>query len=258
MLKNYTIETEKNPFNAPTFYVEYTDSTMNDARIIATQGVQEGTCIRTDAQSLGRGRVQGRVWDSTAGESVLTTTILKRPIIAGFTLRVGLAVARTIESFLPPAVKLQVKWPNDVLFEGKKLSGILCESADGIIYIGVGINWAQQKFLPPLDTKASSIAILCKQFDIAELPPIQEVLQRYLENLKIVLEEKNWHAEVTKRLYLRNERFDFLPGDPTTSTTIHGIIKGIGESGELIFLEDENQEKGSLAKMHRFFSGELC
>lgn len=258
MFKNYIIETDQNPFKATTYYVERTDSTMNDARIIALQGAIEGTCIRTDAQDLGRGRISGRVWNSTAGESILTTTILKRPIVAGFTLRVGLAVARTIESFLPSEVKLQVKWPNDVLFKGKKLSGILCESSDGILYVGVGINWAQQNFIPPLDAKASSLAILCKKFNLIELPPLQEVLQRYLENLKIVLEEEDWHAEVTKRLYLRNERFDFLPGDPSTSTPIHGIIKGIGESGELIFLEDENPEDGSPAKMHRFFSGELC
>jgi len=256
---NYETLPVANPFGAPVYYVAETDSTMRLARELAAGGAEDGTAIRAGFQSAGRGRVEGRVWDASAGQNLLCTVILRRPPIRGFTLRVGLAVARTFARFLPPEMEPRVKWPNDVLVQGKKVSGILCEGDGSALYVGTGLNVAQRSFAPALAAKAASLATLIPD---AEAPDPNDVLAAYLEELREALSADDWHERVGQLLLYRGERVRFLQGDPAREEWLDGTVEGIGPDGELLFTPVAPPGEGPAvpaccAGTLRLFSGEI-
>jgi BirA family biotin operon repressor/biotin-[acetyl-CoA-carboxylase] ligase len=112
--------------------VEWHDSlpsTMDLAHTRAAEGAAHGTAVAARVQTAGRGR-RGRTWHSPAGG--LWMSVVCRPAdaegVEHLSLRVGLAVAETIERLFPDLPRLTVKWPNDLLLGGRKLAGILCEA----------------------------------------------------------------------------------------------------------------------------------
>jgi BirA family biotin operon repressor/biotin-[acetyl-CoA-carboxylase] ligase len=119
------------------------DSTSAQARRLAEAGEPGPLWIAAERQSAGRGR-RGKVWQSGSGN--LAATLLLRPqapaaVIGQLSFAAALAVAETASHFAPRAV-ITVKWPNDVLAEGRKLSGILLESGPNWLAIGIGLNLA--------------------------------------------------------------------------------------------------------------------
>ena len=244
-----------NAFGAPVFRVTETDTTMEDAKILAARGEADGTAVFADFQRRGRGRIEGRSWESRIGDNLLCTVILRRKASPGFTLQVGLAVARTFDSFLPEGAVTAIKWPNDVLFRGKKLSGILCENAGDIIAIGTGFNIGSRAFPEEISLKATSLALILDEKGLS-VPSREEVLERYLENLKRALIDDRWREAVSEKLYRRGERIDFLSGDPGRHELITGVIEGIDASGELLFRPDEKERAGETGIL-RLFSGEF-
>jgi BirA family biotin operon repressor/biotin-[acetyl-CoA-carboxylase] ligase len=144
---------------------------MADARDLAAGGAPDGTAVYADYQSAGRGRVEGRVWESLPAENLLCTVLLRRAPATGFTLRVGLAVARTFDAFLPPGMETSIKWPNDVVFRGKKLAGVLCENDGSTLYAGTGLNIAQRDFPAGLAGRAGSLAEYSTKSRTRRTPP---------------------------------------------------------------------------------------
>ena len=124
------------------------DSTNEEARRIAAAGDQQPVWIIAERQTAGRGR-RGRTWESPPGN--LAATLLIRPArpaaeCAQLSFVAAIAAHEAISSFAPDA-NIAVKWPNDVLVNGKKIAGILLESAStGTVpewlAIGIGINLA--------------------------------------------------------------------------------------------------------------------
>ena len=120
------------------------DSTNRLALQLAREGAAEGTVVFADCQTEGRGRLQ-RVWQSPPGCNLYVSFLL-RPAIAPadaarITLMAGVAVAEMISFFCPEGVGL--KWPNDVLIRGRKVSGILTEmkmtgGALDAVVVGIG------------------------------------------------------------------------------------------------------------------------
>ena len=127
------------------FEVRHYDSigSTNDAAMrLAREGAAHGTVVHADEQTAGRGRLS-RHWQSPPGNLYLS--IVLRPDVAvtrygeiGFVA--ALAVADTIETMLPNQLRTTLKWPNDVLLRGGKISGILLETDDGILILGIGVN----------------------------------------------------------------------------------------------------------------------
>lgn len=125
-------------------------STNDEAVARAEAGAPEGTVIRALRQEAGRGR-RGRGWDSPAG-NVYSSTILRPPVppaeAAQLSLVTALAVADMAVPLLGADHRVAIKWPNDVLVDDAKISGILLESAVGEaglvghVVIGVGVNVA--------------------------------------------------------------------------------------------------------------------
>ena len=120
------------------------DSTQDLARLAAGQGADQGWTIVTDFQRGGRGR-QGRSWVAPPGEALLFSTILRPPIdvLPLLPLLAAVTVAGGIE--VSTGAVADLKWPNDVLFNGKKLAGILIERPPGpSVVLGVGVNVNQR------------------------------------------------------------------------------------------------------------------
>lgn len=141
------------------------DSTNEEARRLAASGERGPIWLRADSQTAGRGR-RGRAWESPAGN--LAATLLIGPgkpasECAQLSFVTAIAAADTASSFAPNT-EIKVKWPNDVLANGRKLSGILLESASGgdgaltFLAIGIGINLAH--FPPDTEFPATSLAAL--------------------------------------------------------------------------------------------------
>ena len=190
----------ENAFGAPVWHIRETASTMDDAKVLAAQGASDGTAIYADYQRSGRCRVEGRVWESAAGENLLCTVILRRKAVPGFTLRVGLAAARAFDGFLPEGLHTAIKWPNDVLLGGKKLSGILCEASGDVIEVGTGFNLGQRSFPSEREARATSLSLALAGSGLP-LPTRGAFLARYLRCLREALAEADWAASVSARLW---------------------------------------------------------
>jgi|Deesub1362A_J573_1020465.scaffolds.fasta_scaffold00108_86 BirA family biotin operon repressor/biotin-[acetyl-CoA-carboxylase] ligase len=126
-------------------FLSRTGSTQDEARSLARGGAPEGTVVVAETQTTGRGRL-GRRWFSPRGGlylSVLLRPSLRPREVLRLPLMTGVAVAEAIGRFV--AGSPQLKWPNDVLLEGRKVAGILCEldaEADRVhhVILGIGIN----------------------------------------------------------------------------------------------------------------------
>lgn len=138
------------------------DSTNTQAKRLGEEGVAHGTLVVTECQTAGRGR-RGRTWESPAGN--IYFTFLLRPQVevnraSMITLVSALALADAIEE--TTGLNARIKWPNDVVANGKKLCGILTESSTDLEYInyvvvGIGVNVNQASFPEEIADKASSL-----------------------------------------------------------------------------------------------------
>jgi BirA family biotin operon repressor/biotin-[acetyl-CoA-carboxylase] ligase len=117
------------------------DSTNSEARRLAEAGDPGPVWIVADRQTAGRGR-RGRVWQTQPGN--LAATLMLRPHgaqVAQLSFAAALAVSDMVAAFAPRAM-IAVKWPNDVLAEGRKIAGILLEAGPGWLAVGMGVNLA--------------------------------------------------------------------------------------------------------------------
>lgn len=109
--------------------------------LLAQSGLEEGIWLRAERQTGGRGRL-GRAWEGQEGNLYASTLVRRRPSdphLAGLALVAGVA-AHDALSRLAAATKLTLKWPNDILAEGAKLSGLLLEATGNAVVVGIGVN----------------------------------------------------------------------------------------------------------------------
>ncbi len=153
--------------------------------MLAGQGVPEGTWLRAERQSAGRGR-NGRVWESVAGNllcSGLVRLTPADPSPSGLALVAGLAAHDALATHAPGA-SLLIKWPNDIMADGAKLCGILLERRDDAVAVGFGINVAQA---PAIEGRATTC--------LAALAPVP-ALDSLWDNLASAFERRlaEWRA----------------------------------------------------------------
>jgi len=152
-------------FTGPVHYFETLGSTNDLAKALAAQGAPEGTVVVAEAQTSGRGRL-GRTWDAPPQAGLYVSLVL-RPMLPPMelpqiTLTTAVAVVRAVRRVagLAPGIK----WPNDLLLNGKKLGGILTEmetESDRIrhVVVGLGLNVNNPGFAPELAATATSLAL---------------------------------------------------------------------------------------------------
>ncbi len=136
---------------------------MDSAHELAQGGAAHGTAVRADRQTAGRG-TRGRNWESAEGG--LWLSVVARPertdALEALSVRVGLAVCAALELLCPVLPRLQVKWPNDIQLDGRKLAGILCEARWGggrcqWVVVGIGLN-VRNVIPAPLREVATALA----------------------------------------------------------------------------------------------------
>ena len=137
--------------------VAETGSTNDDLALLARDGAPEGSWLRAERQTAGRGR-QGRAWEPVEGNLYASTLVRLAPADpppATLSLVAAVALQEVVEAYAPDAL-VRIKWPNDLLADSAKLSGILLERAGDAVIVGFGVNLAGHP--RGLDRPATSIA----------------------------------------------------------------------------------------------------
>jgi BirA family transcriptional regulator, biotin operon repressor / biotin---[acetyl-CoA-carboxylase] ligase len=137
----------------PRRHLRETASTNDLARVLAAAGAPHGTLVTAGHQTAGRGR-QGRTWTAPPGQGLLLSLVVREadPLLP---LRAGLAVADLAGD------GARVKWPNDVLLDGRKVAGVLVESRpqEGWTVVGIGVNAAIDLADMPAELRATAASL---------------------------------------------------------------------------------------------------
>lgn len=182
-------------------YHEEIDSTNTRAKILAAQGCENGTIIIANMQTAGRGRM-GRNWVSAANKGLWMTVVSREdidPQLTGLiTLGASVAVVEAIKTVT--GIETQIKWPNDIVANGKKLCGILCEMSTeperiNYVIVGIGINVSHETidFPPEITEIATSLKQLHKS-----------------KNLRTITENTNLRNELASEILNRLEDVFFI------------------------------------------------
>lgn len=151
-----------NPLGGPLVHLSVTGSTNDRARELAAARAPHGTVVLAEEQTAGRGR-QGRSWVAPPGRAVTLSIVLRldAPVLELVPLSAAVAVCEACERVAP--VECAIKWPNDVLIEGRKAAGILIEARpqEGWAVLGVGLNvdTADSELDAEIREKATSLRI---------------------------------------------------------------------------------------------------
>ena len=220
-------------------YFDTIDSTNTKAQELAEKGYPSGTLVVADKQESGKGR-RGRSWVSPSGTGIFMTLMIKPDInpnnASMLTLVAALAVAKAITSVT--GEEAMIKWPNDIVVNGKKVCGILTEMNAQFDYInhivvGIGINVHNESFPEEISQMASSLMIEAggKRFHRAQI--IAETMSYFEQYYDTFLKTQDLSAlvrEYDELLVNRNKSVRVLdPKEP-----FDGKAMGITPKGELI------------------------
>jgi BirA family biotin operon repressor/biotin-[acetyl-CoA-carboxylase] ligase len=211
-------------FGNPHRHFRLTDSTNARARELAEAGAPHGTVVTAAEQTAGRGR-QGRIWIAPPGKALLYSAVL-RPLDERhllLPLAAPLAVCEAAEE-LAPGIECEIKWPNDIWVDGRKLAGVLIEAKprDGWAVIGVGLNLsiAPDEFPPDLRDTAISLFGSSEQ-----APTAAAALNRRLDR---------WVSADRADALSAWRRRDALRGREVAWDGGAGVADGIEDSGDLV------------------------
>jgi BirA family biotin operon repressor/biotin-[acetyl-CoA-carboxylase] ligase len=142
-------------------FFESIGSTMDEAALLAAAGAPAGTAVIAEEQTAGQGR-HGHVWHSEAGSGIYVSVVLRPKVgpeaLPVLTMALGLATAEAIARTTDLACDL--RWPNDVMLDGRKVAGILVQFLDGAAVAGIGVNVNHAAFPPELAGDATSLRIV--------------------------------------------------------------------------------------------------
>ncbi len=214
------------------------DSTNNEIKRRAEEGAPEGLLVIAQDQTAGRGR-RGRAWDSAKNEGIFMSLLLRPEIEPGnasmLTLVMGLAVRSALEEIC--GLNARIKWPNDVICDGKKICGILTEmSAEpdcvNYIVIGVGINVDNTEF--PKEVRSMATSVFKQTGEHFPRAKIIAACLRRFENYYAVFQKtqdlRELREEYNACLINCGREVRVLDSDRDDT----GIARGIDERGELI------------------------
>jgi BirA family transcriptional regulator, biotin operon repressor / biotin---[acetyl-CoA-carboxylase] ligase len=200
----------------PRVHLRLTDSTNERAKEIAAAGAPHGTLVTADEQSAGRGR-QGRAWTAPARSAVLMSLVVRR-LVPMLPLAAAMAICKAL-----PA-RCEIKWPNDIWLERRKLAGILVEGRpqEGWAVLGIGLNVTTDAFPPELADTATSLRLAgIDATTDSVLGSLVDSLDEWLE-----APDEAVLAAWRERDALRGERVRWAGGEGTSA--------GIDETGALI------------------------
>jgi|YelNatPaOPRAMG01_1025707.scaffolds.fasta_scaffold15286_4 BirA family biotin operon repressor/biotin-[acetyl-CoA-carboxylase] ligase len=216
------------------------DSTMTEAQRLAAEGCPHLTAVVAEEQTAGRGR-HGRAWHSARGEGLYVTVVLRLDLgpedLPAITLALGLATAAAITDVAD--VVCDLRWPNDVLVNGKKCAGVLTELHGGAILAGIGVNANQISFPEDLADIATSLRIATGK--PASLDVLLASLLARVDEITGLLQQQG--REPVLRLF--EQASSYVRGKRVTvespSEQVVGVTEGLDASGFLWLRRDDGE-----------------
>jgi BirA family biotin operon repressor/biotin-[acetyl-CoA-carboxylase] ligase len=251
--KNLKSLLSEQDIGAPLYFFYETASTNAVAMRLAEEGAPSGAVVIADSQTKGRGRLRNRDWQSPPGLNIYTSVILRPEIdavlISPLSLVASVAVAELFSHYCPGGIA--VKWPNDVLINGRKACGILAEAKTAgkkalfvILGIGLNINMRREDFQPHLRESATSI---------------REETGAYMSRLKVTVE---LYEQVGKfyKIFLQEgfsrirdlwHEYAVILGRDVEATfgeeVVRGRAVGVDDAGALILSDGKGKTRRVLA-----------
>ena len=238
-------------------YFDSLDSTNNYARKIAAEGCDEGTAVVAGRQTAGKGRL-GRNWESPPDKGIYVSVVLRPPLAPAETPIITLAAAVAVADAIGDASGLSVgiKWPNDLVIDGRKVCGILVEmgsEADRVNYviIGIGINYSQEveDFPEGLRGRAISLKTACEEGGETCLPGRLTVIRSLLRRLdnvtQLVLRYNN--KEIIEMWKKRSVTLGRKVGFRLKDTDYTGTAVDVTEDGRLLVACDDGVRRELLS-----------
>lgn len=247
-LSEFEIKSEINGcewFAGDIYFYHEIGSTNDECKKLAEEGAKHGTLVVAEKQTKGKGR-RGRSWESPKGTGIWMTLLLRPDIepynSSGLTLVTAMAINKAVQEIT--GLDAKIKWPNDIVVNGKKVTGILTEMSAqpemiNYIVIGIGINVNTEEFPEDIAKTASSLKIesgkTIKRSSIIALfgKYFEQYYAKYIktQDMSFLIDEYN------KELINVDRQIKVLAKENSYT----GIAKGINRHGELI-VETENKE----------------
>ncbi len=231
----------------------WTESTNEDAWDLIGDSATEGTIVITDKQTAGKGR-GGRKWISVPGKSLTASLIIKPGIdsrLSGwFPLLMGVAI---VKAFAELGLDVNLKWPNDIMVNNKKLGGILCESRVQSkvlewVVMGMGLNINEQENELPPELQATSLFMEKSSSIQREL--VLAKIMNYIEPLYVELTENKYPSRLmdlwTEYCNHVNKKVKFEVENETQT----GEFMGIDPDGAAIIKTNGNEKIFTSGDMH--------
>lgn len=238
-------------------YAAEMDSTNTRAKQMARNCAPHGSLAVCELQTAGRGRLQ-RAWETPSGVALMHSLVLRPSLpteqVQLCTLAAAIAAAQAISETCPE-LDAGIKWPNDVIVNGKKCVGILSELSadmDGLEFVvpGVGINVNQTAFEGELKEKATSMLIELRKLR-PDAPPIcrRKVFCAYLKHMEAAVDalEKEGLAGILPEYLRRSVTLGKKVQVIGTGVAFTGTAKCIDETGALIVTDEEGQDRRVLS-----------
>ena len=241
-------------------FKEETGSTNDDLLGLAREGAEEGTVVVAESQRAGKGR-RGRRWESPAGRN-LCLSVLLRPRLAPseaplLTLLAAVEVSAALERVF--GLQPRIKWPNDILLEGRKTAGVLAEihAEQEVIHhlvlgIGVNLNMTAEMFPRELAYPATSVAIVLGR-PVDRVSFTRELLRRLDQGYDELLREGG--AGILDRWLRACEHPDAWLEVSTPGGVLRGRFRGLASDGAMILetggMRETLVHAGDVIRVHR-------
>lgn len=235
----------------PVVYASETDSTNIQAKALGEKGASHGTLFVADRQTAGKGR-RGRSWESPSGTSIYMTVLLRPGFLPSrapmLTLVMALSVAEGITG--ETGLLAQIKWPNDIVVNRKKVCGILTEMSAEVDYInyvvtGAGINVNTECFPEEIAGTATSLYIEGGA-RVRRAKLAARIMERYEENYETFLAAEDLSrlkSAYNQLLVNRGKEVRILePGNE-----YEAVASGINDTGELIVTAQDGSRRAIFA-----------
>jgi BirA family biotin operon repressor/biotin-[acetyl-CoA-carboxylase] ligase len=227
-------------------WFETLGSTMREAARMARAGCPAGTAVVAEEQTAGQGR-HGHSWHSEPGAGLYVSVVLRLSLppdsLPALTLALGLATAEAIARTCDFSADL--RWPNDVVIDDRKVAGILVQLTDSVAIAGIGVNVNHAGFPPELASQATSLARAAgstqsrEDLLIALLPAIDSFVKMLVEGgPRPVLDMFTSHSSYARGRRVRVQQPDCV---------LEGVTAGLNPSGFLILRADDGSESLILA-----------
>lgn len=217
-------------------YFDSVGSTNDEALAWAASGAKDFSLVVADEQTQGRGRLD-RKWFTPKGSAIAMSLILRpsAPMRPHLSRTVGLAALSVADACLKLGLSPKIKWPNDILLDGKKTAGILvetvwCGDEADLLVIGMGINVGAESVPPEASLKFPATSM---EGMLGKALKREELISLILSAVQDRREQIGSHGFIKawdELLAFRGEPVQIQPG---AGETVHGVVDGLESDGSL-------------------------